>query len=177
MDLLFLIYATVKEKLKWIALYQCKSNVKQQCPTVFFLSDFQPIWVKSNHQASLSRSPCLLFLRSSLNDPTFSLDLQTHPRPLPSLYRKREAGNFKSTDHSSLLRGHCTSLLWCGWPPLNWRRLLLLNSDFPLRQWIILTTNHWQLTPPQRAPSYCGNQHFNGKLRCISQAGSGALGA
>lgn len=147
MGLLFLVYCTVEEKLKWIALCQCKSNVKQQQQqglTYSFPLISNP-FEQNLHRASLSRSSSLLLLSSSLNDPRFSPDLQTHPLTLPSLHRKRRAGNFKSSGRSSPLGGRCTSRLWCGWPPQNWRRLLLLSSRFPRGHEL-----SWQLAPDSR---------------------------
>lgn len=67
---------------------------------------------------------------------------------ISSLYRRRKTGNFKSSSHSSPLRGR-TSLLWCGWPPPNWRKLLLLNTEISPRGHELcwqLATDNWHLS-------------------------------
>lgn len=66
---------------------------------------------------------------------------------IPSLYRRRKTGNFKSSSHSSPLRGR-RSLLWCDWPPPNWSELLLLNTEISPRGHELcwqLATDNWHL--------------------------------
>lgn len=112
------------------------------------------------------------FLSSSLNDPRFSPDLQTHPQPV----QKKE--NWQLQEQQPLLpsqRPQVSALMWLTSSKLEWTAASQ-HWDFPPRPWIMLTTGYWQLTPPWRAPAHCGNCHFKGKLQCIAQAGSGALG-